>query len=67
MFSEEKGVTVMERKPKVEQPDVQYTQATVLQTVTNADGSVSIFQAPESNTQVLIDLNVLRGVPTGLV
>ena len=55
VFSEEKGITVMERKPKVE-PDVQYTTATVLQTVTNSDGSVSIFQA-EPNTQVTIGLN----------
>ena len=50
--TEEKGVTVMERKPKLE-PGVQYTSATVLQTVTNPDGSVSIYQA-EPNTQVLI-------------
>ena len=56
-MSEEKGVTVIERKPKVE-PDVQYTSATVLQTVTNADGSVSIFQA-DPNSQVLIVLNVI--------
>ena len=53
MDSEQKGVTVVERKPKVE-PDVQYTNATVLQTVTNADGSVSIYHA-EPNTQVRID------------
>ena len=53
--TEEKGVTVMERKPKLE-PGVQYTSATVLQTVTNADGSVSIYQAAEPNTQVPIEL-----------
>ena len=56
-MSEEKGVAVIERTPKVE-PDVQYTSATVLQTVTNADGSVSIFQA-DPNSQVLIVLNVM--------
>ena len=55
--TEEKGVTVMERKPKLE-PGVQYTSATVLQTVTNPDGSVSIYQA-EPNTQVLIELEFL--------
>ena len=55
--TEEKGVTVMERKPKLE-PGVQYTSATVLQTVTNPDGSVSIYQA-EPNTQVLIEFDFL--------